>query len=128
MEIPIFKLSKIFSLNFIRRVRSSTVATFRVPLSLQPPHYASHTFRSVVVAASRTTHRYPNQLHFFILLQPFERQKCFFCFKTVTSLYNCKYSDFCQSFMTIRYVPFEFCSRNCTGDNPPKDCFGLSLL
>ena len=52
----------------------------------------------------------------------------FFCFKTVTVFYNCKYSDFCQSFMTIRYVPFGFCSRNCTGDNPPRDCFGLSLL
>ena len=48
--------------------------------------------------------------------------------KTVTVFYNCKYTDLCQSFMTIRYVPFGLCSRNCTGDNPPKDCFGLSLL
>ena len=35
----------------------SGVAMFRVPLSLQPPRYTPHTFRSVAVAASRTSQR-----------------------------------------------------------------------
>ena len=51
-----------------------------------------------------------------------------FSFQKWNKSYDFKSSVVCQSFMTTRYVPLGFCSLNCTGDNPPSELFGLSLL